>query len=86
MPSPAWSALIAHVPAPTIETVAPDTVQMPALLGDAANVTVRPDVAVADTVYAGSPMSALEGGAELKLIACDARPTLIDCCTCGAGR
>ena len=59
---------------------------MPALLGAAANVTARPDVAVADTVYAGSPTSALAGGVELKLIACDARPTLNDCCTCGAGR
>ena len=84
-PLPAWSALIVHVPASTNATVAPVTVQMPALLGAAANVTVRPDVAVADTVYAGSPMSAFEGGGELKLIACDARPTLNDCCTCGAG-
>ena len=83
---PAWSASIVQVPAPTIVTVAPDTVQMPALLGAAANVTVRPDVAVAETVYAGSPTSALEGGIELKLIACEARPTLNDCCTCSAAR
>ena len=83
---PAWSASIVHVPAATIETVTPKTAQMPALLGDAVNVTGRPEVAVADTVYAGSPANAPAGDVELKLIACGTSPTLNDCCTSGAGK
>ena len=83
---PAWLALIVQVPAATIVTVAPDTVQMPTLLGAAVNVTARPDVADADTVYAGSPTVAPPGGVEVKLIVCVASATVNDCCTCGAAR
>ena len=47
---PAWFALIVHVPEPTIVTVDPDTEQMLASLASAEKATVRPEVAVADTV------------------------------------
>ena len=83
---PAWFASIVHVPAATIVTVAPLTVQMPALPASADKVTGRPEVAVADTVYAGSPTLALPGAVEVKLIVCVERATAKDCCTCGAAR
>ena len=50
MPSPNWLASIVHVPAPTGVTVAPDTVQTPALVGSAEKTTASPEVAVAATV------------------------------------
>ena len=78
--------MIVHVPAATIVTVALDTVQMPALLGVAANVTARPDYAEAETVYAGSPTVAPPRGVEVKLIVCVASATANDCCTCGADK
>ena len=49
-PLPAWSALTMHVPAPTNDTVEPETVQTPALLASAENVTARPELAAAATV------------------------------------
>ena len=38
-----------HVPSPTNATTAPLTVQMPALLVEAAKLTARPELAVAAT-------------------------------------
>jgi hypothetical protein len=81
---PDWWALTVQVPAPMIETVAPDRLHTPALPAEIVNVTARPEVAVADTVYAGSPIVAPLGGAEVKLIVCVASATANDCCTCGA--
>ena len=81
---PAWLALIVQVPAATKVTVELLRVQMPALLGAAANVTARPDEAVAETVYVAPPTVAPPGGVEVKLIVCERRLTVKDCCTCGA--
>ena len=78
--------MIVQVPAPIIVTVVPDKVQIPALLGAAANVTARPDDAVAETVYVGPPTVAFPGGVEVKLIVCERRLMVKDCCTCGAAR
>src|SRR5258705_11504608 len=50
LPLPAWFALIVHVPAPTSETVAPDTVHTPALPAAAEKTTARPELAVAVAV------------------------------------
>ena len=52
----------------------------PALEGSAENATARPDVAVPDTLYGGSPTTAPAGGDDVKLIACPVRPTEKDCC------
>ena len=52
---PAWFALTVHVPTPTSDTVAPETVQTPALLGAAEKPTGRPEPAVAETVYGEPP-------------------------------
>lgn len=82
---PDWCALTVQVPVPAIETVAPDTVHTPALPASIVNVTTRPDVAVADTAYAGSPTVAPLGGVEVKLIDWGASATANDCCACGAG-
>ena len=41
-------------------TVEPETVQTPALLGSAVNVTARPELATAVTVYGGSQQMQLE--------------------------
>ena len=77
---PAWSASTVQVPAPSRETVAPDTVQTPLLPAPAAKLTGRPELAAAATVYAGPPATAGAGGADLKTIACGARSTLNACC------
>jgi hypothetical protein len=50
---PDWSAAIVHVPAATIVTVFPETVQT-AVVSEL-KVTVSPELAVADTVNGGSP-------------------------------
>jgi hypothetical protein len=39
-----------HVPAPANETLEPETVHTPALPADAANDTVSPELAVAETM------------------------------------
>ena len=52
---PPWFALTVQVPAPTMVTVEPETVQTPALLGAAEKVTGRPEPAVAETVYGAPP-------------------------------
>jgi hypothetical protein len=67
-------------PAPTIVTVVPETVQT--LVVDDVNVTVRPELAVADTVNGGSPKF-LPPSAP-KLIVWLAWSTLKLCATCGA--
>ena len=86
VPFPDWFASIVQVPAPTNVTLAPSTVQMPALPAAAENVTVSPEVAVAATVYAGSPLTGLTGGVDVKLIVCETSPTVNVCCACGAAR
>jgi len=78
--------LTVHVPAPTNDTVEPETVHTPALLESAENVTAMPELAVAATVYAEPPTVAPPGGAVVKLIVCGSLPTENACCTCGAGR
>jgi hypothetical protein len=69
VPLPAWSALTVHVPVPTKETDEPDTVHTPALEESAEKTTASPDVALAVTVYAGSPAMMPDGAVEVKLIA-----------------
>ena len=59
-----------HVPAPTRDTDAPDTEQMPALLPAAANTTARPELADAVTVYAEPPTTAPAGAVDVKWIVC----------------
>ena len=79
-PLPAWSASTVQVPAPTSETVDPETVQTPPLPAPAAKLTGRRELATAAAVYAGPPATAGAGGVELKTIACGARPIANDCC------
>ena len=67
-------ALMVQVPAPTNETVEPDTVQMPALEAPALKVTARPELAVAETVYVGPPTVALPGAVEVNAIVCELFP------------
>ena len=57
-----------HVPGPTNDTVEPETVHTPALLASAENATAKPELAVADTVYAEPPTAAPPGGRVVKLI------------------
>ena len=59
--------MIVQVPVPTSETVAPETVQTPALVRSVEKATGRPELAEAATVYA-EPITAPAGGVELKLI------------------
>jgi hypothetical protein len=70
-----------HVPAATIVTVDPETVQT-AVVAEL-NVTASPEVAVAETVNGGLP-KALFASAP-KVIVCVALPTVKLCDTCGAG-
>ena len=86
VPLPAWSALTMQVPAPTNDTVEPETVHTPALLGSAENATAKPELAAAATMYVEPPAVAPPGGAVVKLIVCGSLPTGNDCCTCKAGR
>ena len=84
---PAWFALIVQVPAPVIETVAPEIVQMPALVASAENATTKPELADALTVYVDPPMVAPAGALDVKLIDCvlaDGVEIPNDCCTCVA--
>jgi hypothetical protein len=85
-PFPPWSALTVHVPDPTNDTVAPETLHTPALVASAENATANPELAVADTVDAEPPTTAPPGGKVVKLIVWGFLPTDNDCCTCGAGR
>src|SRR5919198_644380 len=68
--SPPWSARIVHVPAPTNETVEPEIVQTPLLAGAIENVTARPEVAEAATVYVAPPTTTPTGGVDVELIVC----------------
>jgi hypothetical protein len=77
---PAWFASTVHVPAPTIVTVEPDTVQT--LVVAVLNVTASPEVALAETVNGASPKF-LPPSAP-KLIVWFAFDTVKDCDTCGA--
>jgi hypothetical protein len=86
VPLPGWSASIVQVPVPTNETDEPETVHTHALDGSAEKTTASPEVALAATVYAGSPATAPDGAVDVKLIACELRPTANDCCACGAAR
>jgi hypothetical protein len=56
-----------QVPVPTSETVEPETVQTPALLASAVNVTGRPELAAAAMLYV-EPTTSPPGGVELKWI------------------
>ena len=68
-----------HALTPVICTVVPDTEQLPV----AANCTARPDVAVAETVNAGSP-NVLSASAP-NAIVCAARSIVNDRSTSAAG-
>src|SRR5260370_10788707 len=50
LPLPAWFAGSGHVPPPTNATLAPETVQTPALPAEGEKATARPELAVAVTV------------------------------------
>ena len=82
---PAWSASIVQVPTPTSETIDPDTLHTPALLGGAEKVTARPELVVAEAAYV-PPTLPGDGGVEPKPIACVASATVNDCCACGAAK
>ena len=78
------------MPCATSETVAPATVQTPALEGAAEKATVSPELAVAATVYV-PPTAAPFGGLDVKLIdwtLCDgaSEPIENDWSAAGAGR
>ena len=74
-----------QVPAPTGDTLEPDTVQTPALDASAEKTTGSPELADAATMYAGSPTPAFAGGVDVKVIVCVLSATVTDCCTCTAG-
>jgi hypothetical protein len=81
-------AFTVHVPAPTRETVAPETVQTPALLAAALKLTGRPELAVAEMAYDGPPTTAPLGAVDVNLIVwllAAGGLTVKDCCACGAG-
>ena len=61
--SPAWFAFIRQVPAVTIVTVVPETVQTELVAGSPLNATVSPLLAVAVTVN-------VSGAAIVRLIIC----------------
>ena len=65
---PAWLALITQVPAPVNDTVEPEIEQTDAALASIVNVTARPEVAVAVTVYVGPPTAAKAGAVEVNVI------------------
>jgi len=74
-----------HVPAPTNETLEPDTVQTPALPEEGANETGRPELAVAETGYE-PPTTAGTGGLDVNVIdwtLAAGAPTPKDCCVAG---
>ncbi len=52
-PFPAWEAVMVQVPAETMWTVEPDTVQIPVV--EEANETVNPESLVAETPKSASP-------------------------------
>ena len=58
---PAWDAVMVHPPAPTMRTLVPVTVQVPA----AANDTASDDVVVAVTAKSGSPNVLFTNAAKL---------------------
>src|SRR6185295_4148261 len=60
-------------------------VQTEAADGSMVNVTGRPEVAVAVTVYVGPATVAPTGAVEVKVIVWFCLTTGNDCCTCGAG-
>ena len=80
---PAWFALIVQSPRPMNETVEPETVQTPALLGSAVKVTASPELETAVTVYGESFLSFF-GAVDVNVIVCAAFATVKDCCFCGA--
>ena len=57
MAFPAWLAVIEHVPTATIATVVPDTVQTGIVFD--ANVTVSPELALAEIGNAATPNATL---------------------------
>ena len=85
---PDWFALTVQVPAPTRETVEPETVQMPALLAAALKLTGSPELAVAEIAYEGPPTTAPLGAVDVKVIVwllAAGGLTVNDCWACGAG-
>src|SRR5262249_35462774 len=73
--SPAWAGVMVQVPAPMRWTVAPDTLHAP----PAANVTARPEDAVALTLKSGSPTILL--GSAAKVMVWAALAMVNDCGT-----
>ncbi len=74
-----------HVPVPTNVTLAPASVQTPALPAPSENDTARPELAVAETVYPGPPTAAPVGALDVKLIdwtLSDGVAIVNDCWTC----
>ena len=69
------------MPAPTIDTVEPETVQTD-VVAELNAVTAKPDVLVADTVNGAAPKVGV--GNVPKLIDCDAGATVNDVVTCDA--
>jgi hypothetical protein len=59
-----------QVPAPTKDTTPLVNVQALVLPGDVENVTGKPELAVAETVYGGPPTVAPDGAVDVKLIDC----------------
>jgi hypothetical protein len=77
-----------QVPTPTTVTVAPETLQTPALEASAEKVTARPELADAETAYGPPPAVAPDGAADVNVIDCTlgaaAMPIENDCRACGA--
>ena len=79
---PGWLAAIVHVPLPTSETLAPEIAHTLALAGATESVTVKPELATAETRFEDPPTVALAGGLEVKVIDCtlsDGTVTAKDC-------
>ena len=66
----------------------PEIAHTPALVASTVRLTGKPELALAETVYAGPLMLAPTGAAERKLIdwtLSEGAETVNDCCTCAAG-
>ena len=76
------------MPEPTNDTVVPASVHTPELAGSIEKLTGRPELAEAETPYAGPPTTAPDGADDVKLIdwtlGADGPPIVNDCCTRGA--
>src|SRR3954447_1139438 len=81
---PAWLASMTHVPTVRNDTVEPEIEHTDVAVASIVNVTGRPELAVAVTVYVGPATTAPAGAVDVNVIVWLPLTTGNDCCTCGA--